>query len=278
MKSKAAIAAELICQPWLVSPLVHREFASALAKAVAEMKTPEPKPAYTVTADGVAVIPVRGMLWRGWSAALYDPWFGVTSTDVMQRAIEDADADPAVRAILLDIDSPGGMVTGIPEAAMTINAAIKPTMAYNAGLMGSAAYWLASQANAIYATPSARTGSIGAYIAALDVSAYFEREGLTMEVFKSGSDKGMGLPGTKLTDSQRERLQTRIDRIGAEFRGAVATGRDKRVPAAYMEGDDYDAQESIAGNLIDVVGTPSAALAALLEMAKQNAAKQEGAR
>jgi len=167
---------------------------------------------------------------------------------------------------MLEIDSPGGMVTGVPEAAMTINAAIKPTMAYNAGLMDSAAYWLASQTNLIFATPSARTGSIGAYIALLDSSVYFEREGLAMEVFKSGADKGMGLPGTKLTDSQRERLQTRIDRIGAEFRGAVATGRGVAIPAAYMEGDDYDAQEAITGKLIDGIGTAAAAMEALLEM------------
>jgi signal peptide peptidase SppA len=280
MKSKSAIAAELHCQPWLVSPLVHREFSAALAKAVVMMEQPKQEPGkpYSVTSDGVAVIPVRGMLWRGWSSALYDPWFGVTSTDIMQQAVEDADRDPNVTAIMLQIDSPGGMVTGVPEAAMTIKAAIKPTLAYNSGLMDSAAYWLASQTNLIYATPSARTGSIGAYIALLDSSVYFEREGLAMEVFKSGADKGMGLPGTKLTDSQRERMQTRIDRIGAEFRGAVATGRDKRIPAEYMEGDDYDAQEAIAGNLIDVVGTPAAAVAALLEMAKQNAAKQEWTR
>ncbi len=266
MKSKSEIAAELHCQPWLVSPIVHREFARAIAGA-------EPKRVessldwYSTTSDGVAVIPVRGMLWRGWSNELYDPIFGITATDVLQRAIESADADPAVRAIMLQIDSPGGMVTGIPEAAMTLRAASKPTLAYNSGLMDSAAYWLASQSNAIYATQSARTGSIGAYIALLDSSVCFEREGLTMEVFKSGADKGMGLPGTKLTDSQRERLQTRIDRIGAEFRGAVATGRGVAIPAEYMQGDDYDAAESVAGKLIDGIGTAAAAMAALLEIA-----------
>jgi len=64
MKSKSEIAAELHCQPWLVSPMVHREFARAIAGA-------EPKRVetaldwYTKTSEGVAVIPVRGMLWRG---------------------------------------------------------------------------------------------------------------------------------------------------------------------------------------------------------------------
>jgi signal peptide peptidase SppA len=279
MKSKSAIAAELHCQPWLVSPLVHREFAAALAKGVIDAmdKAPdENKPLYSITQSGAAVIPVRGMLWRGWSSKLYDPWFGVTSTDVMQKAIEQADADPAVTAIMLEIDSPGGMVTGIPEAAMSIKSVSKAIVAYNAGLMDSAAYWIASQTNAIYATPSARTGSIGAYIALLDSSAYFEREGLVMEVFRSGEDKGMGIAGTKLTDAQRARLQVRIDRIGAEFRGAVAIGRAGNVPQEYMEGDDYDVPEAIAGRLIDGVGTPADAMAALMQMAKQVQGQKQG--
>jgi signal peptide peptidase SppA len=275
MKSKSAIAAELHCQPWLVSPLVHREFAAALCKAIAETAAPEKQPAYTVTPDGVAIVQARGMLWRGWSDALYDAWFGVTSTDVLQRAIEDADSDPRSRAIMLDIDSPGGMVAGVPECALAIKTARKPTLAYNGGLMDSGAYWLASQCNAIYATVSARTGSIGAYIALLDVSAYFEREGLTMDVFKSGADKAIGMPGTSLTDAQRARLQQRVDRIGAEFRGAVSVGRAGQVPSAYMEGDDYDAAEAVAGKLIDDVGTPAAAMAALLGMADKYAAGDE---
>ncbi len=274
MKSKSAIAAELNCQPWLVSPMVHREFADALMRAIAEQKQPEKTPPYSVTGDGIAVISIRGMLWSGWSGSIYDQYFGVTSTDILQKAVEDADADSSVRGIMLHIDSPGGIVTGIPEAATAINAASKPKMAYNAGLMDSAAYWLGSQADAIYATPSARTGSIGAYIALLDVSRMFDREGLDMQLFKSGENKGIGLPGTSLTEAQRERMQERVDRIGAQFRATV-TRRRPYVSAAMMDGDDYDIEEAIAGKLVDHISTPTAAMAALLEMANQYAAENK---
>jgi signal peptide peptidase SppA len=275
MKSKSAIAAELNCQPWLVSPVVHREFAAAVAKAVAEIgtKAKEPEKPYTVTGDGVAVIPVRGMLWSGWASVIYDPFFGITSTDILQRAIEDADADTSVRAVMLHVDSPGGIVFGVPECAAAVKACAKPVMAYNGGQMDSAAYWIGSQASAIYATPSSRTGSIGAYIAILDMSRYFDKQGMEMQVFRSGENKGMGLPGTSLTDSQRERMQARVDKIGTAFRTAVSQRRPY-VSADIMDGDDYDTDDAASAKLIDHVSTPAAAMAALLEMANQHAANE----
>jgi len=279
MKSKAAIASELNCQPWLISPIIHREFTAGLLAGLARVSfdVEPPPPPYTATPDGLAVIPIRGVLWRGWSDMLYDPWFGITSTDVLQNAVEKAADDPAVRVIMLDVDSPGGVVAGVPEAAKAIKAATdkKLVFSYNSGLMDSAAYWLGSQADRIYSTPSARTGSVGAYIALLDMSRMFDKDGLEMQLFKSGENKGMGMPGTSLTDAQKKRIQARVDKIGAQFRATVSARRPY-VSAAMMDGDDYDAEEAAAGMLIDAISTPAEAQAALLDLANQHAAKIEG--
>jgi ClpP class serine protease len=102
----------------------------------------------------------------------------------------------------LDIDSPGGTVAGTPELAAAVSALDqkKPVYAFSSGLMASAAYWIASQARAIYATPSAQVGSIGVVQAVVDRSAAINAAGIKVEVFSVGKYKAMGAPGTPLTD------------------------------------------------------------------------------
>ena len=101
----------------------------------------------------------------------------------------DVEHAPELRnqdAVILDIDSPGGTVAGTPELGAAVAAlnGQKPVYAFSSGLMCSAAYWIASQAEAIYATPSARVGSIGVVQTVIDNSARLHAEGI--KVF--GSD------------------------------------------------------------------------------------------
>ncbi len=82
-----------------------------------------------------------------------------------------------IKAVFLDIDSPGGTVAGTPELAAAVASLNerKPVYAFSSGLMCSAAYWIASQARAIYATPSAQVGSIGVVQAVIDNSAALDK-------------------------------------------------------------------------------------------------------
>ena len=273
MRSDAARITELVCQPWLIPAAVHRELAAKFRSLCATGQTVEktPAPLYRLE-NGAAIVPVHGVLWQGWSDELYDEWAGVTSTDVLARAVTAASLDPAADRIELHIDSPGGLSTGIPEAARAVMDARerKPILAYNAAMMDSAAYWLGAGATMIWATESARTGSIGAYLALLDLSGYYDEMGIKVELFKSGENKGMGIPGTSLTDEQRARLQTRIDKLGAKFRDAVSTARANGVQAEYMDGDDYDADEAAGARLIDGVGTLEQARAELARVLHQS--------
>jgi signal peptide peptidase SppA len=162
--------------------------------------------------------------------------------------------------VLLDIDSPGGSVTGVPELAARIKAVAdeRPVFAFTDGMMCSAAYWLASQTDAIYATKTADVGSIGVYMAILDEARAYEMAGVKVELFKAGRLKGMGMPGTSLTEEAREHLQSEVDDIYQWFTSDVRSKRD--VSAEVMQGQSFMAEAAARHELIDMV-VPSLAAA-----------------
>jgi ClpP class serine protease len=118
--------------------------------------------------------------------------------------------------------------------------------------MCSAAYWVASQARAIYATPSAQVGSIGVVQAVIDNSAALDKAGIKVEVFSVGKYKAMGAPGTPLTDDQRELISSNLAEIAGEFHTAVlAKGRS--IPAEAMEGQTFSGRQAQRYNLAGMV-------------------------
>jgi ClpP class serine protease len=118
--------------------------------------------------------------------------------------------------------------------------------------MASAAYWIASQARAIYATPSAQVGSIGVVQAVVDSSAAIDKAGIKVEVFSVGKYKAMGAPGTALTDDQRELIQSNLAEIAAEFHDAVLS-RGRAIPAEAMEGQTFSGKQAQRHNLAGMV-------------------------
>lgn len=144
---------------------------------------------------------------------------------------------------------------GTPEAADSVRLANlrKPVLAYADGLVCSAAYWIASQASAIYAMPSAEVGSIGAYMAIMDYTRAAEMEGIRVEMFRSGKHKGMGYPGTSLRDDQREMLQAQVMDIAAKFKAAVRSGRGKPIDDECMQGQSFCVEAAAKCGLIDQV-------------------------
>ena len=128
--------------------------------------------------DGVATINCIGPVIRygGWLAAMS----GVCSTGDLALQLQQTLDTPEVRAIILNVDSPGGEGNGIAELADTIRAATaqKPIVAYVDGLGCSAAYWLASACEEIVCAPTSIVGSIGTIIALIDDTKALEMEGL----------------------------------------------------------------------------------------------------
>jgi ClpP class serine protease len=118
--------------------------------------------------------------------------------------------------------------------------------------MASAAYWIASQARAIYATPSAQVGSIGVVQAVVDRSAAINAAGIKVEVFSVGKYKAMGAPGTPLTDDQRELIQSNLAEIAGEFHAAVLA-KGRAIPADAMEGQTFSGRQAQRHNLAGMV-------------------------
>ena len=206
----------------------------------------------------VAVIPLCGTLYP--KANLVTESSGGCSVEQFIAQVEAAVNDPAVSAIVIDTDSPGGAAQGIPEAAARLRAVrgSKPIVAVASGMMASGAYWLASQADSIVGSPSAEIGSIGAFMVHQDMSQAFANEGVTNTIIRAGKYKAETNPFEPLTEDARAALQTRVDEAYAMFVADVAKGRKcsvATVKADFGQGRVVGAKAALAAGMIDKVGT-----------------------
>lgn len=273
----------IYARPWSITPAgweaVHRIVQSKLDGQIMEPVTRddedddldifgEPLPKSMLSDGGTLSIPIQGVIGR--KIGMIGKACGGCDIQDVEFDIAKALGDSRVSRILLDIDSPGGSVTGVPELAQQIRDArvTKPVYAFTDGMMCSAAYWLASQADGIYATKSTDIGSIGVYMALLDESRSFEMEGLKTELIKAGRLKGIGVRGTALTDEAREYLQGQVDDIYEWFTTDVRAGRQNQVTDDTMQGQSFMADEAARRKLIDVV-VPNLQ-AALVEMTERD--------
>ena len=169
-----------------------------------------------VTAGGVAVIPVDDVLVN---AGKYGLKYGTIRSQI-QAALDD----PKISAILLDVDSPGGMVSGCQELAAFISevAARKPMAAFTSSLMASAAYWIGSATGRVFCTETASVGSIGVIMTLVDCSKMLESIGIRVNVISSGKFKSAGHPAMELSEEDRAYFQTHAGNIHAVFRREVA--------------------------------------------------------
>ena len=173
--------------------------------------------------DGVAIIPVQGILVHGCT------WWGWNETDYgsigekMLAALEDSE----VRAIALHINSPGGEVAGCFDLADMIYAmrGAKPIWAILDENAFSAAYALACCADRIIVPRTGGTGSIGVISMHVDITAALEKFGIKVTTIQFGERKSDSYPTTPLSDVARERFQSDVDLMGEMFVDLVARNR-----------------------------------------------------
>ena len=210
--------------------------------------------------DGIGTVSIDGPILRK-PDVFARVLLGATDSEEIGAALREAGQRDDIKAVFLDIDSPGGTVAGTPELAATV-ASInerKPVYAFSSGLMCSAAYWIASQARAIYATPSARVGSIGVVQAVIDDTAALDARGLKVEVFAVGKYKAMGAPGTPLTDDQRELIRSNLAETAGDFHAAVLA-RGRSIPPEAMEGQTFSGRQAQRFNLAGMVSDRAEAM------------------
>lgn len=201
---------------------------------------------------GVAIIPVAGVI--GHKLGPVAKMLGAVDTLDIMAAIELAAEDDEVDTIILDIDSPGGTVAGVPELAETVEAVqasgTKKIYAYTDSQMASAAYWLAAGANGIFAAPSADVGSIGVYLPVMDTSAALKEQGVQVEIFKSGKYKAAGFPGVALDDEVRKHLQMDVMETYNDFAGFVSKFRPT-LNYEHLQGQTFTGRRAAKIGMID---------------------------
>jgi signal peptide peptidase SppA len=207
----------------------------------------------------VAVLPLMGTLIP--RASMMSEASGMTSLERWTADLRQAIADPAVGSVVLDVDSPGGSVFGVQEAAdamRSFKSAGKPIVAVANQMAASAAYWLASQADELVVTPSGEVGSIGVIAAHEDLSAALEREGVKVSLITAGKYKGEGSPFEPLSEDTRGYLQSRVNDYYRSFVAAVARGRGTTAEAVrdgYGQGRMMGAKQAVQAGMADRVAT-----------------------
>lgn len=221
--------------------------------------------------NGVAVIGVDGVLAP--KANLFTQVSGGASAQVLQAQVEEAAADPSILAILLEVDSPGGSVFGVPELAAAVRAArdAKPVGALVTGLAASGGYWVASAANHVWITSGvAILGSIGVVATHVDVSGRESAMGVKTTEVTAGKFKRITSQYGPLSKEGRADLQARVDAIYEVFVETVAANRGvsvETVLAEMADGRDFVGKQAIEAGLADGVLSKPEAIAALLEEA-----------
>ncbi|MHB8973582.1 MAG: signal peptide peptidase SppA [Pirellulaceae bacterium] len=266
-----ALRSAIVAQPWSLHLPVVTELMHVLRDDAAVSSQYSP----AVDADskmqivaGTAVIPLTGILQP--KSNVITRYYGGTATMQVEQDCQRALADSQVKAIVLLVDSPGGSALGNEEVSRTIMAARgrKPITAFVRGMAASAAYYLASAADKIVASPSSTIGSIGTVLVHAEESKYDDRVGLKFTPIFHGQHKADGNPYEPLSEQSRQSLQRYVDGYGAQFVEAVARHRGiaaKDVTARFGQGQVFLADEALRLGMIDSVGT--------LELATERASR-----
>lgn len=206
--------------------------------------------------DDVAVIPVTGPIFR--YANMFTEISGAVSLSTLATDFNEALTNSRVKAIVLEIDSPGGQASGISEFANMIRAAGKPVVAYVSNQGASAAYWIAAAANQIVMSDTAMVGSIG-------VIAGFttEKESGRIEIVSSQSPKKRV---DASTEEGRKTIQATVDDLAEVFVSAVAQFRGvdrETVITKFGEGGVLVGKFAVAVGMADSLGSLESVIAGL---------------
>lgn len=216
----------------------------------------EAAPSFEMVAPGLAKVSMIGSMTH--RASQLSAASGMASYDALAASIRAAAADPAVKTILIEADSPGGTVAGVTEAATAVAEArkVKRVIVGVNGTCASAGYWIASQGTEIWSTDMSSVGSIGVVGAHVDRTRENELAGIRFEYFFKGAHKIDGSPNVPLSDPARAEFQRSVDSIYDKFLDAVAAGRGgklTRAAAAATEARIYGADAALKIGLIDRV-------------------------
>jgi protease IV len=212
----------------------------------------------------VAVVEVEGVIGVGADRGL--------DTESIIRTLGEYRDDPAVRAVVLRIDSPGGVVAPTQEiftAVRRLRETKKPVVASLGSVAASGGYYVAVSADRIFASPGTLTGSIGVVMQLANVEGLLKKVGVEYVVVKAGAYKDVGNFARAMTPEERKILQSLLDDVYDQFISAVAEGRglEPQVVRAFAEGRIYSGRQAHGLKMVDDLGGLEDAIEAAAKMA-----------
>lgn len=204
--------------------------------------------------EKIALITMRGLISSNIPGSVSD-----NMVDDMRAALRQARDDDRVRAVILEIDSPGGEVTASDEIynAVTRLRAVKPVVVYMDTLAASGGYYISCGGRFLMANETTITGSIGVIIQTLNYEQLLNKVGLASVVFKSGKFKDILNGARPMTPEERDLIQTFVMKTYDKFLGVVS--KERNIPADNLrngiaDGRIMSGKDALENRLIDGVG------------------------
>lgn len=262
LPEKLSVISELVLRRAAGQGMTEQEIRATL-KAAALIAGPRNS---QTTYGTVAVLPIYGVITK--RANLMSQFSGGCSVEKLTAQFRAALADPSVKAVVFDVDSPGGGVDGVDELAAEIFDARgkKKTVAIANSMAASAAYWLACSASEFVMTPSGYVGSIGVFTAHEDISAMLEKMGVKVTLIGAGKFKTEGNEFEPLSDEAKAHLQDQVDAFYGMFVKAVARGRkvsQAAVKSGFGQGRIVLSADAVKQGMVDRTATLDQTIARL---------------
>lgn len=225
---------------------------------------------FEVTKDGIAVFGINGPTMKSVPSMANG-----TSTVRLRQQIRAAKRDAEVVGAMLVMDTPGGTAKGNIDLADDVAsfAAVKPIFAYVEDLVASAGVSIASQATKRYANnATAIYGAMGTYIVIEDLSGMAEKLGVKVHVVRAGDFKGMGEPGTAITEAQLAELQRIVNSLNDGYLSVIARGLNRTVESIrpLADGRVIMAADAVSAGLINGIQTYEKTYGELVELANKS--------
>ena len=249
---------QMFAKHWAIEPSAMQSIAATFREVQSGLSLFAQKPlvnTYTTTIrDGVAVIPIHGVITP--RADVFTFLMGGTALELLARDLQAALDNPEVNAILLDIDSPGGVAVGPSEMADVIHKATKkkPIWAYVGRNCCSAAYWIAAATSNIVAQKTALLGSIGV-VSSVAVQEQPDADGYKqIEIVSSNAKNKRPDPRTPEGEAT---IRSELDALEAEFIQSVATYRNvgtDTVKTDFGQGGVVVGEAAVNAGMADEIG------------------------
>jgi protease IV len=183
----------------------------------------------------------------------------IVDVDELVRELRAHRDNPLVKAVVIRINSPGGVVAPTQElhAALTrVRESGKPVVASLGAIAASGGYYVAVAADKIYAHPGTLTGSIGVIMRLANLDGLMKKVGIDFVVVKAGRFKDLGNVGRSMTPEERRILQVMLEDVHTQFIDAVAAGRklDRAQVLGFADGRIVSGAQAKALNMVDALG------------------------